>query len=587
MAITSTTGFWYDFSTESVNPGTIMASFTDTVLCSTNLYFEVHPEECNGTPVSRIYFDAQFKQTQYNVDEELSENGFGESRVDRRVVKRRQRFDVVVDRYIKNFIYELCFGNKRIQAAATDISASTFEIFEIEIEEEELDDELALLTISFVSEDNVQVQTFGTNACCNDLFEDGPFEDPCLSELSPISGCGDAAISISEAGGILTATVTDFASPTIRWTLTDMNGNVTELAANAASVPLSTFGTYRAIITECGLYTDYPYLDSCANFSVQITQDTNQTLIAEVTEAPDTPTFTWYLWDGADWVETGDGSSILVIEEGGLYRVLVSASGCSVEDTFTAAYSDCDTEVSLSYSSGSIEATLTNPPASPTFTWYKDTGSGPVEYLAASGQDTIEPDGAGLYSVEVSDGAGCTAYGQLVHLGTCSLFDVLITALRPNTTYATLQASAIMPPDTTTFEWFQNTGSGYVQIGSGNTIDITSNGTVRVRATSGGCVSEDEFPFSVDPTTDDTYEKYKTLSSTDEFVVTEFALPNPGVLTANEISAELDVWVNQVHAVYDETGLLMNGYSIDFANNKIIFNKSWPTNSIFEARLRV
>lgn len=78
------------------------------------------------------------------------------------------------------------------------------------------------------------------------------------------------------------------------------------------------------------------------------------------------------------------------------------------------------------------------------------------------------------------------------------------------------------------------------------------------------------------------YERIILTSDSNEFEVTEFTLPDPLEWTVSEISAQMDVYINQTHLVYQAA--IMQGYSIVISGNKIQTNQTWPAGSIFEVK---
>jgi len=129
-------------------------------------------------------------------------------------------------------------------------------------------------------------------------------------------------------------------------------------------------------------------------------------------------------------------------------------------------------------------------------------------------------------------------------------------------------------------KWYENKGSNYVQVGSGNTLTITEKGYLKVIAlTEDGEVAIDELALMVDPAIPNLYNKFIVSSALeDEFTITAFTVPDPAVLTENEINSIYGAERNGLKLIFKNTtasNLGRNEYAFDFVNNKAYISNQY------------
>lgn len=575
----------WNFDSDGLYKGTLMASETVGDMCDPYITLTVPPADCNQDTSNPLHIEAQWLPIKYETEEEFTANGFEQLKLLKKVVKQIHGFEFVADEHLKGLIYKIAYGSETL--TLTDKDLVDFTIHEITVKDTPVNEEqdLFIVTVTFKTS-TAGLTDFGASGCCLDLYTEAPYEDPCTGQPGDDPDCTGITFAVTRSGNDLQAIVTgDSGSWTVQWQYREQTGLPWQSVGSGTPLTLGGYGEYKGIFHAsngtCILEDTYTYLSPCSGFSVDVRQSAS-TLIANITGGTSTFTYKWYQWN--DVTESWDlmsTSAVQVITVSGIYQVEVTDSNnCVVYDTINALIVPiCTLDFTLARVDNELQISAVSE-AGYSVQWTLNDGS-TITVLPETG-DTInlETYGQGLYTATVTKDA-CSKDRDHLVLDQCMLFKGIIYSIEPVAGgYARLQAASIYAPGTVDFTWYQNTGSGWVQVGTGNTIDLNTSGTVRLVSESGICSHTDEISFCVDPAKEVTYQRINAASDQSVWPVTVFTLPDPGSLTDNEISAQIDVYVNQVHLVLDASA--MNGYQIDYANNEIETNQTWPAGSVFE-----
>lgn len=534
-----------------------------------------------------IYLDAQFRIPEYNNVIETLENPKGGKTKVSHLQEIYHSMDLIVDDYFLDILSKGAFFDT-IKIRPLKPIGPEFDIdwtsWEVETSGDNLS-ETYQATIKFKIADS----DLFVSACCGtgNITE---FEDPCEdSEGNPPDPiedpCADFAVAISYDGTTMDATVTGGPTNgtiTYSWLHDSGNGVDIEVAQTQSFNPVDP-GTYTVIANKglCQAVDDYQLMGECTSYSVLLDY-VEGVLIAAANRIS---TFVWLKDTGSGFVVVGgETNPYLVPDESADYKVQATSNGCTDEDTETVSLTSCVWTLSIARNNNDITVTPSGHSGVPVYEWYLDTGSGDV-LIAGAVTDTITITEPGQYSAKVTID-GCTKYIDKVVLDECVNFVAHIETVTPDGGgNVTLTAMAIGNPSPVFYTWFQNTGSGWQQIGTGQSIVTSTQGNIRLEAASGTCTSEDELFFCVDPSASEFYQAFFGDNSSTEWEVTNFTLPDPGVKTENQINAELLVFRNGVKMKYSASPSIRTEFSIDYANNEIELHASWPlkTTEILEA----
>jgi len=199
----------------------------------------------------------------------------------------------------------------------------------------------------------------------------------------------------------------------------------------------------------------------------------------------------------------------------------------------------------------------------PTYRWEKETPSGITPF---GNTEIIEPDENAIYRGFVTlDGCEKEAYFLVIQ--NCVDFDAFISAVIPGAGGATLYAGVINPPAPVDFLWYQWSGSAYVQIGAGQSVQTSQIGAVKLIVKSGVCIREDISQVPVNYEDPWYYQRFTLTGGEDHVTITEFTLPDIANLHPDRIAYLMEVTENGVEQVYGHevlpTDLHRLEYSID------------------------
>ncbi len=262
--------------------------------------------------------------------------------------------------------------------------------------------------------------------CCGSYYEDAPFNE-CdgtgeTGDPNNDPGCVDYDVSIALTAGPpdeLTASSTggDTGTETFTWYLDG------EYFGEGATIQPTLPGVYR-VDAQKGNCTDsesYTYSGDCGGFDVTIEEiilsDGGSALVALPNMTAD---LQWEEFNDPDWDEIpGETSNLFEPESDGTYRVVATSSGgCeatsdSIEVELPTDCTDLFT-LEIANNSGELEVTIVDYAGvdTPDYTWYQDTGDGPV-LIDGAASETLDDLTPGYYIVTV-ELDGCTQSASIV-----------------------------------------------------------------------------------------------------------------------------------------------------------------------------
>jgi len=527
-------------------PSAVMVSEVEADIC--DWIFKIYQDEAcaEGDEASTLvlFFDAYFNPIDYDVDDEITENGFGEQDMEKRTVRRFASFNLVADQLRTEYLHQIsCLHNVLLEVNGGDI----FRISLITIERVGIIDTMIESEVRFYFKriDNAFPTMIGLIACCRPAYEDAPFEDDC-PELPGVDGdCGDFSLAVTESGGNLTATPSDAPGAVVtNWlykaTLADP---WTLIAEDASSIALGATGHYKAVATSLSCVADdsYLYQGLCDGVSVEI-EDNGAGLLAIPTNC-DSPVYTWYIWDeiNEEWDEVFDGAAAYVPGVAGVYRVLMTGCGDCVAEAIHGWTGETECEVEFLFyelNSQLIVEPEESEEETYSYEWYRDTGDGP-ELIQSGSSNFLDIPGEGHYEVYITRTDGCTGYGSKVILASETCVLTLSVGVTGDNATATLDGCG---EEEATFTWYRNIGSGFNQVGTGNPFELPGTGLYRLIVSCGDCTKQIDF-FHCPSAEEDTCKQsqyFEDFSGT-TLAITEFTLPDTGDYTEKWIRDH--VWV--------------------------------------------
>lgn len=355
------------------------------------------------------------------------------------------------------------------------------------------------------------------------------------------------------------------------WTIYDL------ASANAGSNGAFALGiTYKTAPSEklnCGIdsYENAPYTDpsqinpgdlTCGSFGVTITQ-VGMDLQYTLQNDPDGAVVETVTWTrNGRWI--GDGASVALGAYGN-YGVRIQKKNCTVYDYYN--YQDVCLAMSTDFSvnNGTINATTSNPPSTVSYEVFNPSGTS----VATSLPYVAVVDG--VHTLKVTSDT-CEKIVdipvQITGAVDCSFtFDVEKDA-------SNLLSIANNTATSYTVEWFKVTsGNSETSVGTGDTYQITAQGTYIARMTADSCTKDVIYVYLENESpVNSKYGGYQRfLNFTGQTIaITKFTLPSPVLNSESEIDERLVVKVDGVTQLYKTTPTAINEYNFDFADNEII-----------------
>lgn len=448
--------------------------------------FRLQATDCNYQFADiNLFFEADLNPVEYRRQREVLVNGFGQKEVINMVIERLYSFNVLIDEFHLELLQRISIMSEVVLTN----DSTTIEIKELDIEElVKYPDFLRLVKVSFIAP-SADLDLART-ACCRLAYEGAPYIDGCDNSggLIDIGGGTDCNLSLSYSlsGMNLSVAVLGASGPiSYNWQYQLVSGLWVDISGSSETITLSNFGNYRANVTngDCSTSAEYEYLDPC-NFTVELEFD-GTALNAIVNGGCAVPEYTWTFKaiPSDPWSTLPTIYGTHVPEFSGYYKVQVFCGVCESETVLEVTVPDCSYTIALNRISESLKAVVLGCSGTPTYQWYKDSGSGYV--LQPDTTDTIQLSGNGLYKVFV-DCSGCTDSLEKLILDEpeCNMIAFLSQSGNDLTVNVT-DAPCGLP----TVKWFLNPGTGEIPLIVGPlTITITQNGLYRAEVTCGDCV---------------------------------------------------------------------------------------------------
>lgn len=401
-------------------------------------------------------------------------------------------------------------------------------------------------------------------------------------EGTPITGLNPHFVQIQDTNGILSSNISGGSG---NYNITWLNNGII-VGTGSSYNSMNVAGNYSVLVTDVntGLSAndEYGIADVCANFSVtsEITNvpESNHKLITLTCNGTNPITYEWeYSENNISFSPLSVSSNILECENSGYYKYIVTDSnGCQkvdVKQIIIASHS-----VEINRNGNTLTATVTGC-NSATLQWYLNSGNGSNVISGETSNDLLINEN-GLYSVIATcDGNEKSATKLILDIGGTA-FHVLISKVWNNSGSQSAFAELINAPSgNISIEWYQRKSTGWVQIGSGDTININEVGFLKVLATDEyGNTVIDEMAQVTDPERLTLYNKFVISPSLEnQFTISGFTVPNPAGLTENQINADWKATRGGVKLRFKNvTANLLNRdeFGIDYANNKIYISST-------------
>ena len=243
-------------------------------------------------------------------------------------------------------------------------------------------------------------------------------------------------------------------------------------------------------------YQGAPYIDGCDNSGglIDLGSDNNcnlgisfsensGNLSANVSGQSGPISFGWqYQLPSGAWVDISGTSNTIALGDYGNYRVNVNNGQCNSAAIYE--YLDpCDYAVDLVFDGTTLEAVMTGGCNNPAYTWKYKANPSDNWSLLPTITETHIPENSGIYSVTV-------------FCGSCEQSDILEVIVKDcdfsislNRVNNSLVAAIIGCSGTPTFEWYKDSGAGFILLpDTSDTINISGNGLYKVFVDCNGCV---------------------------------------------------------------------------------------------------
>lgn len=496
---------YWPFQTRQVTDSIFLAAFSFDPDCELPM-LELSQDECIGDhTVAPIFFKPTFRPVEYENNEEFQEDGFGGEKLILRRVERIYPVVTYCDKSFLKYFYEMIYSSDQMNLRIVDSSPpanDTILIYSVSIKESEIGENLFEITITYKTKDLQQHGPFGIKSCCNPLYEEAPYEDPCAEGGTgggtggggSTPDCADAVVTVSRSGNDLNASVTGYSgSYHFNWLYKENPGDPwITIIQNASSVQLSDPGTYRAVLIASGCqdkHDQYSYLGVCHGIGVLLRED-NGAIIADPSGGCPNGTFDFFIYDEVTEefdTLTHDGSATYVPSEDGLYKVSYSCSQngeiCTAEDVILFQFDpECDPlDIEIVQDGDDLVPTgITEPVDS--YQWKYNNGGNEV---VIGTSETVAYQGQGLYLLHVMIGE-CSYNVVKLILEDCDPCEGTTAEILMDEDDL-LQVEVQGCDEDLAVEWYRNKGEGYVQVGSGVELDPTQHALYRADINCGDC----------------------------------------------------------------------------------------------------
>jgi len=410
---------------------------------------------------------------------------------------------------------------------------------------------------------------------CDSLYLGAPYEG-CDEDSQGTPGsdidCEDYEIVGQQSGTVLsvsTAGAPGTGTESFRWRYRrSERDNWQTISNNTNSYDFGdNYGIYEVIAFKAGCQTDkytFTIADPCADFAISIIDTGTGYLLAEATKAPDL--ITWEMDDGSGWNVVQNGGMIFELEVSGDYRVRAEYGDCEADsNVLSIELEECDFEVDIVRGQdGSLTLVVDGYDGEddPAYRWEKELSDGVIVPISGN-LETIQPDESAIYHGYITlDGCEKGTYELIIDL--CEGFEAYIGAVIPGASTYTLYAQ-ITGGNNVDIKWYQMSGSGYVQIGSGNSVTTTQVGNVKMVATSGSCVRVDYTEIAMDFVNPWYYQKFILAGGEDHVTITEFTLPDTDNLHPDRVAWLMEVTENGVEQVYGHEVLPVDLHRLEYS----------------------
>lgn len=506
-----------------------------------------------AAPYSSLYINGRMAPVEYQEVEEGTENDSGIFTRTFWAVKAVMSMDVMVNNQSLRWL-QLMKGYDTLKIQKVGGSSQEIRNLQISAPSDEMGDYF-LVTLTFEDPDIIE-----QSGCCGGAFDGAPFEDPCPPEWGgepdPNDPCTSFEVDVVYDDESIKATVMGGGGGTVKYKWyydAQGSGNNFNLIAEDVSVIVPEgAGIYRVVATKgaCQAVDAVMIQDACSLFEVILSYELGMIrsrIIAGQGEAE----YTWTYIDNEanEEVLSDDGDSIHP-EKTGFYRLDVEDGDCEDSDTIYIEVVDtCDFEVNIiDNGDGTYTAVPEGLDEEESFSvvWEKETTAGTVDYGT---DETITPDEEGVYHAIIT-ADGCEERSYVLAMGLCVQFKAFISAIVPSSNHFTLYAETINAPASVDFLWYQYTGGAYVLIGSGQSVQTTQVGAVKLVAMSGMCRREDVTQVPIDFDSPWYYQRFDLLGGEDHVEVTEFTLPDIENTHPDRVAYLMEVTENGVEQVY-------------------------------------
>lgn len=416
------------------------------------------------------------------ITEEITKEGV--SIVSSYTVRKKFGFEVITDDATSNYLEEsiALYPDAKLRNLDTAVDYDLF-AFQTEL----LSDSSSPLLHKRLTFYCKQYTPVSTEVCCAGVWPgDGEIEI-----RDPTDLCAGKNASLGATESTLTLTVTGSTIYSSSWTRDGVPIGDNLTSANIDGL----YGLYfvNVDVEGCQFTLQYNNVDPCVGFNVTLATDGS---IITATTTHNDVTFAWeYSADGSSFSTIPGSTSTIVATDPGFYKVLVSNGVCDDEAVIEyLGENACDYEVIITADEDyNLSATVDPFNLSYTYQWYIDNGSGRTEIPGANSPEYAASE-SGFYELKVTLD-DCEVYGRKVVIlpvdsGLCCDITGIINMVGED-----LVLSFDGCDDDAYITWFVNTGSGFIQIGTGTTVTPGVDGLYRAHIRCGDCEKDVDYLY--------------------------------------------------------------------------------------------